>query len=102
MLAITTATSAARIDPPNRASPAITCPNSIMKTPTNSATGTAATSSTANSAAAITAFVDQLIVLIVRAVYPTAISLTPQQVLLLKICRVDVGRNTARPRPDSE
>jgi len=47
----------------------------------------------------MTAFVDQLIVLIVRAVYPTAISLTPQQVLLLKICRVDVGRNTTRPRP---
>ena len=68
MLAITTATVAARIDPPNSASPAMTCPNSIMKMPTSSATGTAATSSTANSAAAMTAFVDQLIVLIVRAV----------------------------------
>jgi hypothetical protein len=47
----------------------------------------------------MTAFVDQLIVLIVRAVYPTAISLTPHQVLLLKICRVDGERNTTRPRP---
>jgi hypothetical protein len=44
----------------------------------------------------MTAFVDQLIVLIVRAVYPTAISLTPHQVLLLKICRVDVERKHDR------
>src|ERR1700683_4691949 len=92
MLAITTATMAARIEAPNSASPTMTCPNSIRKRPTSSATGTAATRSTASSAAAMTAFVDQLIVLIVRAVYPTAISLTPHQVLLLKICRVDVGR----------
>jgi hypothetical protein len=46
----------------------------------------------------MTAFVDQLIVLIVRAVYPTAISLTPHRVLLLKICRVDGERNTAADR----
>src|SRR5438034_7880504 len=57
-LASTTAAVAARIEPPNRASPPMTCPSSIRTSPTISATGTAATSANASSARAITSFDD--------------------------------------------
>src|SRR5713101_8633250 len=75
MPATATAMAAARIEPPNSASPPTTCPSSIMTTPASRATGTAATSSSASSVTAITALAD---LSGVRSAYQPVITLTSQ------------------------
>ena len=73
MPATATATAAARIEPPDSASPPVTCPSIIMTTPASRATGTAATSSSASSVTAITALAD---LSGVRSAYQLVIMLT--------------------------
>src|SRR5437016_9526935 len=92
-LASTTAAVAARIEPPNRASPPMTCPSSIRTSPTISATGTAATSATASSARAITSFDDMFGL---RVAYQPAIvpTLPRTPVVVFTICRVTEERNS--------
>ena len=72
---------AARIEPPNSASPPMTCPSIIMTTPASKATGTAATSSNASSVTAITALAD---LSGIRPTYQSVITLTSQGPELLK------------------